>query len=122
MGLSKKRSGKIKKEECLDEGDFSSFLVPKKNKNLCPAIPTSNEQWHGKTHLVSQNPYSVSKSYCESFALPFFSSCKHICRACFCKDFHVMLPNHLSLSLSFLPSELADDMHMDRTHVCYQMV
>ena len=85
-----------------------------KNKNLCPAIPTSNEQWHGKTHLVSQNPYSVSKSYCTSFSVTFFFFMLHICTACFLKDFYMMLPNHLSLSLSFLflPSEPADDLHI----------
>ena len=52
----------------------------------------------------------------------------HICTACFRKDFQMMLPNHLSLSLSFLflPSELADDLqrtgHMFVIAGRYQMV
>ena len=80
----------------------------KNNKNLCPAIPTSNEQWHGKTHLVLQNPYSVLKSYCKSFSIPFFSSCYIFALLVFVKIFKwcflIISPYHSAFYLQNLPT------------------
>ena len=63
MGLSKKRSGKIKKEECLDEGDFSSFLVPKNKTNIY-ALLSQRQTSNGMAKsmdTVSLIPYSMAK-------------------------------------------------------------